>query len=230
MNTTDLVPVFTGELNGQPVQLVNARDLYHFLEIARDFSTWIKKRLKDGGFIEGLDYISTLTRTGERSNVTQIDYHLTLETAKHIGMMERNDKGHEVRRYFIDCERKAHAPVPRLDDRVFTDPDYICEVVRTASEFIQTCKDSARTGAPIPSLDIFSDKIIEGLCAYALHNRRYLVRFDKPLEITPLSPTTVVLDPHDPKDMAKAMGQLVPVSLIPEIVNQCVQRLAGKFI
>lgn len=110
MNTTDLVPVFTGELNGQPVQLVNARHLYNFLEVARDFSTWIKKRMKDGGFIQNQDYL--LTQTGEQlpsGTKYRIDYHLTLETAKHIGMMERNDKGHEVRRYFIDCERKAQA-------------------------------------------------------------------------------------------------------------------------
>ena len=52
-------------------------------------------------------------RGGDRRST---DYHLTLETAKHIGMMERNDKGHEVRRYFIECERRllegAQAQIP----------------------------------------------------------------------------------------------------------------------
>ena len=94
----------------------NARDLYHFLGVARDFSNWIKKRLKDGGFVLGQNYLLTKTgaqvpafdppnlanqnqRVGDRRST---DYHLTLETAKHICMMERNDKGHEVRRYFIE--------------------------------------------------------------------------------------------------------------------------------
>ena len=109
MNTTELVPVFSGELNGQPVQLVNARDLYRFLRISRDFSTWIKKRLSDGGFASGQDYIGVFPQTGENpaGGRPAIDYHLSLETAKHIGMMERSEKGRKIRSYFIECERRA---------------------------------------------------------------------------------------------------------------------------
>jgi phage anti-repressor protein len=132
MNSTDLVPVFTGELNGESVQLVNARDLHDFLGVARDFSNWIKKRLKDGGFVLNRDYL--LTKMGEQvpanfdspnlANQNQrggdrrsVDYHLPLETAKHIGMMERNEKGHQIRAYFIECERRAQTHVSNL----FTD-------------------------------------------------------------------------------------------------------------
>ncbi|SMF96117.1 AntA/AntB antirepressor [Methylomagnum ishizawai] len=238
MNDQNLVPVFTGELNGQPVQLVNARDLYGFLEVARDFSTWIKKRLKDGGFIQDQDYL--LTQTGEQlpsGTKHRIDYHLTLETAKHIGMMERNDKGHEVRCYFIECERKAHAaaalppppePAARISERIFTDFDYGIEAVAAVNQFIQACLDAARSGQPLPKLGELRDKIADGLCVYALHERRYLVSFGGPVRVTPLPESATVLDPHNPKDMSAAVGQLVPVGMIPEIVNLCVRRLAGK--
>lgn len=119
MNSTDLVPVFAGELNGQTVQLVDARDLHTFLGVARDFSNWIKKRLKDGGFISNQDYVEVFAKSGENplGGRPPIDYQLTLETAKHIAMMERNAKGHQVRTYFIECERRAHSRLQNL----FTD-------------------------------------------------------------------------------------------------------------
>ena len=54
MTTTDLVPVFAGTLAGQPAKLCNARDLHAALDVGRDFSTWIKDRLAEYGFVEGL--------------------------------------------------------------------------------------------------------------------------------------------------------------------------------
>lgn len=113
-----LVPVFSGLIAGQPTQLCNARELHAFLRVGRDFSNWIKQRLEDGGFILNQDYISlenltspNLARSKSRARLA-IDYHLTLETAKHISMMERNERGRAVRQYFIDCERGVSAPLP----------------------------------------------------------------------------------------------------------------------
>ena len=36
-----------------------------------------------------------------------IDYCLTIETGKEVAMVENNDKGRKVRRYFIECEKRA---------------------------------------------------------------------------------------------------------------------------
>lgn len=105
---TQLIHVFIGTIANHVVQLVDARLLHQHLEVKRDFSTWIKKRLTDGGFVEDNDYL--LTQTGEQlpsGTKYRIDYHLTLETAKHIGMMERNEKGRQIRDYFIVMEQAA---------------------------------------------------------------------------------------------------------------------------
>ena len=51
--------------NGE--QLVSARELHEFLEVKRDFSTWIKDRINKYGFEEGVDFIQMRsdTKTGD---------------------------------------------------------------------------------------------------------------------------------------------------------------------
>lgn len=107
MTTTDLVPVFTGTLAGQDTPLCNARDLHAFLQSEQEFANWIKFRI-ECGFTEGEDYLITLSnRSDGRAGRRRTDYHLTLEMAKHIALMERNEQGHQVRRYFIAMEKQA---------------------------------------------------------------------------------------------------------------------------
>lgn len=110
MTSNILVPVFTGQLQYQATLLCNARDLHAFLGVGRDFSNWIKSRIEEYGFIDGEDYILTVAKTGERQNVRRTDYHLTLNMAKELGMVERNDKGRQIRRYFIACEQAMTQP------------------------------------------------------------------------------------------------------------------------
>jgi phage anti-repressor protein len=125
MNTTtnQLIPVFAGEISGISIQLVDARLLHQALEVARDFTTWIKKRLTDGGFFQDQDYL--LTKTGEQlpsGTKYRSDYHLTIETAKHIGMMERNEKGRQIRDYFIAMEKTALQQQPLETFEQFPEP------------------------------------------------------------------------------------------------------------
>ena len=75
-------------LNNQQKETVNARDLHSFLESKQDFSTWIKNRLQD--FEENIDYIR-FHKKMEANNANMIEYFLTIETAKHLAMLERND-------------------------------------------------------------------------------------------------------------------------------------------
>lgn len=121
MTNQDLVPVFTGSLQDRTLQLCNARDLHTFLGVRRDFSTWIKERIAEYGFTEGEDYSPVLgNRSDGRSGKPRTDYHLTLDMAKELAMIENNDQGRQARRYFIQCERAAlqgvaPAAVPQID-------------------------------------------------------------------------------------------------------------------
>lgn len=100
-----LIPVFNGELVGRAQQLCDARDLHTFLSVGRDFSTWIKERIEQYGFVEAEDFSPILGKsTGGRPAT---EYHLTLDMAKELAMVENNPQGREVRRYFIAMERAA---------------------------------------------------------------------------------------------------------------------------
>ncbi|EFK6610554.1 TPA: phage antirepressor Ant [Escherichia coli] len=103
-----LIPVFNGAIANEITLLCNARDLHAFLGVGKVFAAWITSRIADYKFVENQDYIVTLSKTGKRKNVLCKDYHLTLDTAKELAMVERNEKGRQIRRYFIECERKLH--------------------------------------------------------------------------------------------------------------------------
>ena len=97
-----LVPVYQGK-NGQ---IVDARELHEFLESKRQFADWIKDRIQKYGFIENEDYVS-LSQKCEGNNATRIDYSLTIDTAKEISMVENNEQGRKVRKYFIEVENRS---------------------------------------------------------------------------------------------------------------------------
>lgn len=106
--TTSLIPVFTGVVSGNTINLCDARALHEFLQVKRDFTTWIKARIRKFGFVADEDYL--LTKSGEQlpSGTKYVhDYHLTLDMAKELSMVENNEQGRAARRYFIACERKA---------------------------------------------------------------------------------------------------------------------------
>lgn len=121
--TQQLIPVFNGELDGRAQQLCDARDLHTFLAIGRDFSTWIKDRIEQYGFVDDEDFSPILaksygiegefcspdlgSKTERRGGHNRTDYHVTLDMAKELAMVENNDKGRQVRRYFIAMERQA---------------------------------------------------------------------------------------------------------------------------
>ena len=122
-----LIPLHTKPLSGQPTDFVNARELRDFLEIGRDFTTWIKARIKQYSFVENEDFIcvenlSSPERGSAKSRVQKVkDYFITLDMAKELAMVERNDKGRQARRYFIECERQLKNTTPAITGTQDTD-------------------------------------------------------------------------------------------------------------
>ncbi len=112
-------PFIEVELNGKIQLGVNARDLHKMLESKQDFSTWIKRRITQCGFEENYDFIKLhqkveLSKTGQNS----IEYIISVDMTKHLGMMERNHKGHEIRKYYIEQEELARQLKDGLQVRI----------------------------------------------------------------------------------------------------------------
>lgn len=107
--TKEIIAISKNRMGDENVETVNARDLHVFLEVGKDFTTWIKKRIGQYDFEENQDFIF-FPQTGENSSQGRgrpnVEYHIALAMAKELCMVERNDKGREARRYFIECERK----------------------------------------------------------------------------------------------------------------------------
>lgn len=106
---TPLVNVFNAVIDGISQLAVNARDLHKFLKVGRRFTTWIQGRIAEYGFAENLDFIS-FSQSGEKPKGGRptVEYHLTLDMAKELAMVENNEEGRKVRRYFIRCEKDLY--------------------------------------------------------------------------------------------------------------------------
>lgn len=94
--------------NGEGQQVVSGRELHKYLEVGRDFVTWIKERIEKYQFEENMDFtvVSSFPQNGGKGGRPKTDYILKLDMAKEISMIENNEQGRKARKYFIECERK----------------------------------------------------------------------------------------------------------------------------
>ena len=126
-----IVPVISGQIGGRETNIVSAKALHKTLGVGRDYSTWLSERIKDYGFEQGIDYVVfdspvmgnqsaeinqsgggwVTKRGGDRRSK---DTGLSLGMAKELAMVERNEQGRAVRRYFIQCEEALSRSAPEI--------------------------------------------------------------------------------------------------------------------
>lgn len=103
----ELINVTLNE-NHEPV--ISARQLHETLEVKTEYKKWFK-RMTEYGFVENEDFVKVTQKcltssTGQ--NMT--DHVIKLDMAKEIAMIQRTDKGKEVRTYFIQVEKDFNSP------------------------------------------------------------------------------------------------------------------------
>jgi phage anti-repressor protein len=140
----DLMPIYQTTDTGEKV--VDARELCGFLNVGRDFSTWLKDRIEKYGFIEGEDFSPVLGKTSNSGGRPTKEYILKLDMAKELAMVENNEQGRKARKYFIEIERRfregvtSQVPVDNMEHEKLT-------------KLLQMLKDAERQRLFSPKLD-----------------------------------------------------------------------------
>lgn len=94
--------------NHEPI--VSGRQLHEALGVKTEYKKWFS-RMTEYGFNENEDFLKVTQKCPTSStgqNTT--DHIIKLDMAKEIAMIQRTDKGKEVRQYFIQVEKDFNSP------------------------------------------------------------------------------------------------------------------------
>lgn len=120
----DMLPVYE-DASGEKV--VNARELHEKLVVGKVFAAWIQDRIEKFGFIELEDFFPILEKTSNGRPRTE--YLLTLDTAKEIAMVQNNEMGRAIRKYFIEVEKRYRQQQPQsIEDLIIMQAQSVKEL------------------------------------------------------------------------------------------------------
>lgn len=104
----ELIKIETNE-NLEPI--ISGRELHEKLGVNSHYKDWIRRML-DYGFTENVDYIAIAQKraTAQGNETTYNDHIIKLDMAKEICMLQRNEKGKQFRKYFIQVEKDFNSP------------------------------------------------------------------------------------------------------------------------
>lgn len=100
----ELIPI---NMNDPERITVSARDLHEFLEVKDPYRNWFP-RMCEYGFEEDKDFRTFLCETS--SGRPKHDAEITIDMAKELCMLQRNEKGKQARQYFIQLENDWNSP------------------------------------------------------------------------------------------------------------------------
>ena len=102
--------VITVTLNDKHEPVVSGRQLHEALEVKTKYADWFN-RMIDYGFAENQDFLllKNEQQTG-RGGHNKVDHIIKLDMAKEIAMIQRTERGKQVRQYFIQVEKDFNSP------------------------------------------------------------------------------------------------------------------------
>ena len=98
------------DINENQEPVVSGRELHEKLEVKDHYTDWFK-RMCEYGFNEGVDFVSLSENSEKPQGGRPLTNHLLkLDMAKEIAMIQRTDKGKQVRQYFLEIEKEYNSP------------------------------------------------------------------------------------------------------------------------
>ena len=104
----ELLKIYLNE-NQEPI--ISGRELHQVLEVKTPYKKWFD-RMCEYGFTQNVEFVTV----GQKSSIANVGYQeitdhaLKLDMAKEIAMIQRNEKGKQVRQYFIEVEKEYNSP------------------------------------------------------------------------------------------------------------------------
>ena len=102
----ELINITKTTINDEEVNAVNARELWQKLGVKTQFNHWIGRRINDYGFEDGVDFTVVKNGHGVNGQFKPTEYIISIDMAKELAMVENNERGREIRRYFIEVEKQ----------------------------------------------------------------------------------------------------------------------------
>lgn len=94
-------------LNDNHEPVVSGRQLHESLEVKTPYDKWFP-RMTEYGFTENEDFSTFLSQSTGGRRAT--DHVIKLDMAKEIAMIQRTERGKQVRQYFIQVEKDFNSP------------------------------------------------------------------------------------------------------------------------
>lgn len=97
-------------LNDKHEPVVSGRQLHEALGVKTKYADWFN-RMIEYGFTENQDFLllKNEQQTG-RGGHNKVDHIIKLDMAKEIAMIQRTERGKQVRQYFIQVEKDFNSP------------------------------------------------------------------------------------------------------------------------
>lgn len=97
-------------LNDNQEPVVSGRQLHEALGVKTEYKKWFG-RMTEYGFNENDDYLRVTQKCHTPGGLQDMtDHIIKLDMAKEIAMIQRTDKGKQVRAYFIQIEKDYNSP------------------------------------------------------------------------------------------------------------------------
>lgn len=100
-----LLPVIKTQIGEEEIFSVDARLLHQFLDVKKQFTDWIKPKIREYGFVENSDFYPS--RCNAENGREMETYMLTIDMAKELSMISKTARGKQARQYFIKMEKVA---------------------------------------------------------------------------------------------------------------------------
>jgi len=183
-------------INEEKKRFVNARELHEWLKVGKFFANWIKDRIEKYDFVENIDYFITVANFGngvktradgllidiKTGQVMPKDYILTIDMAKEIAMLENNDLGKKIRKYFIKTEENFKQVMqvalenPKFINQLSKD---FKETRAETKEYRKDFTDSIREYVSVKHYGTYTDMLYEFLFSEKAKEYRSLLNLAK---------------------------------------------------